>query len=355
MKPVVGEKVKFLNSKGGGIISAIIDSKTVKVLIEGGFEIPTLISELIPLNPTDAGGHFFDEEFNVSLPVSSAKEEAFDEKSRELSQDAIRKRSEEVIFIAFIPHDQKWLITGPMDVYLVNNTSRDVLYTLFLEKGEKGLTGKDYGSVFAGTRLLIATIDREELVEWTSGMIQFLYFKDDDNTIIPPFNAEFHIPGKQFFSETKYHDSPLVEGKAIVFRLASISEYLVKKSEQEPSAGVSSHAGISSEPELIDRYRTNFREAEVDLHIHQLMEDYSHLDNSEILDYQIKHFLRCMENAISNHYLKVTFIHGVGNGTLREALISELKKYKQIEFFEAPMNKYGMGALEVRIPHNYQK
>jgi hypothetical protein len=43
----VGDKVKFLNDTGGGVVSGIIDNKLVNVRIEEGFDVPVLISELV--------------------------------------------------------------------------------------------------------------------------------------------------------------------------------------------------------------------------------------------------------------------------------------------------------------------
>ena len=48
MKP--GDKVRFLRSKGDGIIRKIIDQKTVEVEIEDEFIIPTLKSDLVVIS-----------------------------------------------------------------------------------------------------------------------------------------------------------------------------------------------------------------------------------------------------------------------------------------------------------------
>ena len=47
MKIKVGDKVKFLNDTGGGIVSEIIDDRMVNVRIEDGFDVPASMSELI--------------------------------------------------------------------------------------------------------------------------------------------------------------------------------------------------------------------------------------------------------------------------------------------------------------------
>ena len=43
----IGDRVNFLNNVGGGIVTKIIDSRMVMVEVEDGFELPTLISELV--------------------------------------------------------------------------------------------------------------------------------------------------------------------------------------------------------------------------------------------------------------------------------------------------------------------
>ena len=61
MKFKIGDKIKFLNDIGGGTITKILDKETVSILNEDGFEIPTMMSELIAdesmnkLSPNEIG------------------------------------------------------------------------------------------------------------------------------------------------------------------------------------------------------------------------------------------------------------------------------------------------------------
>ena len=48
-----GDKVKFLNEKGGGTVVRLIDSRMALVSIEDGFEIPVLMSDLV-IDPASA-------------------------------------------------------------------------------------------------------------------------------------------------------------------------------------------------------------------------------------------------------------------------------------------------------------
>lgn len=349
LKP--GDKVKFLNDKGGGIVSSVIDSRMVNVIVDGGFEYPVMISELIRIEPEDAAGRFFDESFDVpAVSVLKEKPEEIDERVSKLSDQVIKQRKSEEILLAFVPHDQKWLITGLVDVYLVNNSSYDILYNLFLMDENNHPEGKDYGSIFPDTTLLLDTIDRESLNEWGSGVFQFLFHKNQLAEIPPPFHAEFGISGKNFFQEGSYKETHFFTGKGIVLKILSLSNYFkgIKQAADKPVIRTK-----SPDSGILEKHRMGQREAEVDLHIHALVEDHVNMDPSEILEFQKSWFTKCLEEAIAGHYLKVTFIHGVGNGILRDAILDILKNYEGIGVTDAPMSKYGVGAIEVTIPHNF--
>lgn len=50
MKLRIGDKVRFLNEVGEGIVSRIKDKQTVFVEMLDGFEIPFLINQLVPIH-----------------------------------------------------------------------------------------------------------------------------------------------------------------------------------------------------------------------------------------------------------------------------------------------------------------
>lgn len=87
----------------------------------------------------------------------------------------------------------------------------------------------------------------------------------------------------------------------------------------------------------------------VDLHIEKIMEDHYGLTNSEKLDIQTAHFRKKLAMAINGHINKIVFIHGVGNGVLRQAIRGLLGTYEGIEYSDASYKKFGAGATEVRI------
>jgi dsDNA-specific endonuclease/ATPase MutS2 len=57
-------------------------------------------------------------------------------------------------------------------------------------------------------------------------------------------------------------------------------------------------------------------------------------------------------SAIAYKFNKVIFIHGIGNGSLKQAILQRLQEYEDIEFRTASFAKYGNGAVELVIHRN---
>jgi len=90
-------------------------------------------------------------------------------------------------------------------------------------------------------------------------------------------------------------------------------------------------------------------EMTVDLHIEKLLEDHYGLNNTEKLNIQVRHFRKKLEMAINGHFTKVVFIHGVGNGVLRQTIRDLLRTYEGLQYSDGEYKKFGAGATEVRI------
>ncbi|MEJ1223396.1 Smr/MutS family protein [Sediminicola sp. 1XM1-17] len=91
---------------------------------------------------------------------------------------------------------------------------------------------------------------------------------------------------------------------------------------------------------------------EVDLHIHQLVPSNRGMSNYEILNIQLDAAKRQLEFAMSKRIQKVVFIHGVGEGVLKEELYYLFKRYENVKYYDADYQKYGLGATEVYIYQN---
>lgn len=351
----VGDQVRFLNERGGGVVSKILSSSMVNVAIEDGFEIPTRISELIRMDDiTD----YYSQSKPVELPPQPVDEPLlqFENKITPLIRFASKNQYPPGIYLAFIPQDQKWLMTGPIDIEIINFTGYDVLTSFFL-KDANGYSGIDYDVIPASSRLQLATIQREEIEKWCHGVIQLLFHRDQNSGVLMPVSSVFRIKPVKFYKDVQYQSSSLLQERAFIYRIHELkgSAGIPSSADQEkydmPQPDEKKAEPVKPQT-LIDRHRIGPRIAEVDLHISSLVDDYSRLKNHEILPIQTRYFSSCLESALENHYYRIYFIHGIGNGTLKNALMEMLGEYGGLDFRDAPFEQYGAGAIEVNIPEN---
>ena len=91
---------------------------------------------------------------------------------------------------------------------------------------------------------------------------------------------------------------------------------------------------------------------EFDLHIHHLTDNQRGMDNYDMLNLQIDTARDKIEWAQRNNIPKLVFIHGVGEGVLKQELDFLLDRYPGLKFYDADFQKYGKGATEVYLYQN---
>ena len=372
----VGDKVKFLDQQGGGVVTKVISPVLVNVEVDG-FEIPTLTKEIVLDFVEDKAGKMFVSQDGLGF---SADDVPTDDGDLNLSdsQDDIREErlflsrkgqeKEKGVYLAFVPCDQKWLIGGDYFVYLVNNSDYTLLYSLFLkDETNECFAGEDYGSVEAKSRFLLAMIADKELERWTNGVIQILLHKDKSKSVLMPANYEIKIRTAKFFKEGCFEETGLFTEKALLVPIVTIStqdiaaEYEktaaqriadAKKLQDMKAESVVVEVKETKPVSFFDKHLINRHEAEVDLHIEELTDTEKGLNNADMLNIQLDYFRKCLNKAIELNLDKIVFIHGVGQGVLKHNIEEELNKYSYLHYFPASMRKYGVGATEVMIGKN---
>jgi dsDNA-specific endonuclease/ATPase MutS2 len=93
---------------------------------------------------------------------------------------------------------------------------------------------------------------------------------------------------------------------------------------------------------------------EVDLHIHHLTASTRGMSNYDMLNLQLDTARRQLEFAIRKRIPKIVFIHGVGEGVLRQELETLFSRYNNVKFYDADYKTYGLGATEVRVLQNIE-
>lgn len=350
LKP--GDEVRFLNATGGGKVVKIVDSRMALVAIEDGFEIPVLMSELVvvqsgPTPARQAATEALEKELEAK---QMAEAEERDQARKTQLRRFARNPEQEGFYLAFVPHEQQWLLTGPLDVVLVNHSPVELLYTLHIQTEEKWLN-VDYGQLEPYSKAVVETISRDDLNHWSRGVVQGLPVFDQAKQPMKPLHAPFVIKPSRFYKDGSYLPMAVLGEKALFVQLEPFAAL-----SMHSSAGNEKAAEETPQPKLpakekpfIEKYRTAEGEAVVDLHIGELVSNISGLSSHDMFNIQMDHFHKALNSAIAEDYHKVTFIHGVGNGVLKHAIIKALENFEGVGNRMASMSKFGVGAIEVLI------
>lgn len=316
----IGDKVRVLRGKEEGIITRIIDNKLIEIEIEDGFQIPVLKNEVVVVAK---------EESSYFKPDSQASS---GEKTAKTASPA--RQTEEGIFLAFRPLNDRVLA-----MYLINQSIEQVPYAIF-EESRNGLKGLASGNLAEGTYHKLAEVSLQNFQEWPSYVFQFLFFSTKTSSKLRlPFTKKINFKASSFHKSKKV--APVLNAEAFTFRLDGEAAAVNPEQLQEKLSN-----GRSEEP-ILPRQAPP---PTLDLHIEKLSSHAAGLSSQEILNIQMEAFEKHLDQAIAAGLDEVVYIHGVGNGTLRDAIHKHLSKENNINFYkDAQKNKFGYGATMVRI------
>jgi hypothetical protein len=311
MKYKLGEFVRFVNERREGYITRIIDEQTIAVTDEDGFEIPVLTSQVTRVH-------------GKSEDIESSTADSFEN----LSEDEFITHG---IYLA-VSDDKR--IGSVVHFYLLNESSWQILLS-FKTESKNQYKGEFAGLINPNEAVKIYTASLNELDLWPKFHIQALLYGADKHEAQKPLIYSDKFKAKDFSGAKKNHK--LLDHAAWMIQLDSntaiIDPVKLKESFYKPAA---EKAVIESPGK------------EVDLHIEKLRDDHQFLSGPEILAIQINHFKKCLDAAIVHKQDSIVFIHGAGNGTLRNEIHKIISKHPQVRtFMDAYKDRFGYGATEV--------
>ncbi len=329
MKLRIGDKVRFLNETGEGVVSRFKDKNTAFVELPDGFEIPYPIKSLVPIHT----------ELILNPEVEN------------MSIDAENSISDTIYFVIEPDHEMP-ILASEYSIYLFNSSSYILLFTYSIMDDEYFQTIK-HGELGAFQKILLKTVKMNFFAEYNFHKIECLLYKNTH------FRSQ--IPVAQVISVNKksLNESILLkheEFKRPVYAFLLKDEFIVTRNvEQDLSADDINRLKAIKEfktPARISRSKKEqqkMMEKEVDLHIEELVDNVNGLSNHEMLSIQMERFEKELDSAMASGVKKITFIHGVGNGRLKHEILSVLKDTRGLTFHDAPYKTYGYGATQVNI------
>ena len=377
----IGDKVRFLSEVGGGKISGFQGKDIVMVMDEDGFEIPTSIHDVVVVEQDDyAMGKMIsakmdakqaaEERANTELKNDSRSIKSilnqhdvevdmnvdeYDAADREITfQAPARERdggNKLSAYLAFVPVDIKEITNTRFETYFVNDSNYFIQYTYLVAEGN-AWTLKGCGEVEPNTKLFIEEFGREALNEMEHIAIQMIAYKKEKPFLLKPAtDVQFRLDPVKFyklhlFEENDFFETPaylftIVENDEVARPLVIDSKRLKEQmyKDEKVIANTSKKKSKKDDGMLV-----------VDLHADEVLETTAGMNSADILHYQMDVFKKTMNEYKNKKGQKIVFIHGKGEGVLRQALIHELNyRYKSCSYQDASFQEYGYGATQVTI------
>ena len=162
MKIRIGDRVRFLNAMGGGIVRSMKGKDVLYVEGDDGFEIPVLARECVLIEAGDL--YRFEDETAAasSVEVVAAKVEPEpDTLSLALNKEGIKPGQLQVA-LAFLPTEPKRLSESRYELYLVNDSYYTLSVVLSVGDGD-GAELLYCGEVSPNSALFVEEFGKEDL------------------------------------------------------------------------------------------------------------------------------------------------------------------------------------------------
>ncbi|MFV0536331.1 MAG: DUF2027 domain-containing protein [Dysgonomonas sp.] len=339
----IGDKVRFLNTTGGGVVKGFQGKDIVLVEDEEGFDIPILIRETVVIEPAK----------DIQVKSSTKPSEVFQTRPQvteeEYKPEETKEGEQLGVYLAYLPIDIKNLSTTNLECYLVNDSNYYLSFN-YMNRTEKGWLSRHGGNIEPNTKLFIEEFDKSEINNIEHICLQFFgYKKSKEFSLKNTYSVDIHIDTVKFYKLHSFKENDYFEDEAIIYPV--VRRDLAER-ELTISAKEIEEAMKQKERPRIQPIEKKERKPilEIDLHITELLDNTNGLSSSDMLEYQLKKFNEVMEESKHNKGQKIVFIHGKGDGVLKNTILKELKtKYKSAYYQDASFREYGYGATMVTI------
>lgn len=348
----VGDRVRFLNATGGGVVRRFQNKDIVLVEEEDGFETPVLVRECVIVESINMSTNFPEKQHQAVMPLPTPviiQQEP--EKEEPFEYEETSEGEEMNVLLAFLAQDIKQLQNTNYEVYLVNDSNYFLYFVVstFVKSSQKL---QAQGKIEPNTRLLLTELNKNELNNWEKITVQCLPFKVKDFTKKAAVDVQLEVNLLKFyklhsFIENDYFDEqafllPIVQ-KDVSVRDFSINKDQLKEFEIKNKER-NHRPRIEQKPQQLSPI------LEVDLHINALLDTTSGMSNTDILIYQLDKFNTVLAENKHRKGQKIVFIHGKGEGVLRSEIMKQLKhQYRDYYVQDASFREYGFGATMVTI------
>ncbi|MCX6257582.1 MAG: DUF2027 domain-containing protein [Bacteroidia bacterium] len=217
----IGDKVKFLNDVGGGIVTKILDKKMVSVRTKDDWEIPVMVSELIRIDKEDdmeVVRKYDETGYEEPAVTDSDNGEPENDEEYEAENNDDPKMA---LYFSLISKDPNDATGNVLKAFLVNDTDHFVLYN-YVVKINKVSTCRETGTLEPDTKLFLETFQKEVFRQSFSIILQLIFYKQGIYQPVAPVEKVIAISYSRFFLENQFTVNDFFDEKAIMIKCAEL-------------------------------------------------------------------------------------------------------------------------------------
>jgi len=334
----IGTRVQLRHSGETGTVIAMLENSMVTVqLDEDDLDIPAFTDDLIPLQKTQQKA--------ALAPPTPPSELDSPIKGRIVTDTGVS--------LAFDPTLRADASAEKYDCLILNDTRFPILADFQRSVNGKQVT-KKHLHLEPVVSVLIDSFPFDTLNEGIRIQLDVRPMLTDGTG--PRHHKEIRLKPKAFFKSVA--EAPLLGRPVHLFPIFPVLATDQKDSGTNEQDNLRTYTREHIRPKKVRKNIRPYRlheveefahfEPELDLHIEKLVENASELSPKEILQEQMSHFERYLDQAIRLGVDRVFIIHGLGKGKLRQSIQARLRRRSDIREFRNEYHpRYGYGATEV--------
>jgi hypothetical protein len=346
MEIKIGDKVRFLDAIGGGVVTSFKGKDMVMVLEDDGFETPILKRQCVVIEEPKKLGASVRPPVVATEPVKAESPKPVQPKQPETREGEILN-----INLAFLPVEGRPFTDAQFECYLINESNYTLVFNYASCSG-KTWKSRSTGEIEPNSRLFIEEFGREDIAGLEKLSFQCLAYKPGAfYTFKNAVSVEIRLETVKFYKIHCFRDNDYFEENALIVPVVrcDVPEKSLNISAEEIKQAMREKTP-EEKPRISQPLQKKAEILEVDLHIDSLLDTTAGMDNAAILNYQLTVFRETMDENRSGKGAKIVFIHGKGDGVLRAAILNELRtKYKSCKYQDASFREYGFGATMVTV------
>lgn len=356
MEIKIGDKVRFLNSVGGGVVKAFQGKDRILVEDEDGFDIPAFIRECVVVGDGDA------KERTASYPKPETPQKPKAPKAQpqphaeepEVKVEETTEGERLNVYLAYLPVDPKNFQQCGYETYFVNDSNYYLLFN-YMSRDNNSWTSRYNGMVEPGTKIFLEEFAKQQLTELERVCVQLIAFKKGKSySLKNAVSVELRLDTAKFYKLHCFMENDFFEEDAMICPIVRNDlperELLISAGDIQEAMQRKAREERRTPQSIVKKKTNNSAILEVDLHINELLDNTNGLGNADMLNYQLEKFHEVLAQYANQKGQKIVFIHGKGDGVLRKAIEKELKtRYKNYYYQDASFREYGFGATMVTI------